>query len=389
MLDRSYFEGSYFRAAQTQTVDGGGVLQLNARHKVGVFLTIVVVGTGLLLDVSAKGAVGIGMLGLAATWLLGGLRLRKQPSSHRTEQQSPQAPPASAASDPAPAAGEGQRQKPVTLAKSRHPWAWVILSVAGFSLLLSVSIFNLTWQEVGGQVVQPLGGSLVGLIALGAAARSAWKSLLAKEPEDYAVFRRRHQKFNVIGAICAFAMMLSALGFGITAGQRIQRNKRLDSVTAEIERLGPKGAKLREQMKAVLSEDTRTFEAYYLRSLELDKVLDEYDQQQEHLHTLLNTFLAEAADQPKLVEVAETARTLQRINAKDAEVVKVFRLQIAKSKELIGLPPSRQPGFYRNEIVPLEREAKRVGEEEIAMMREAEQKGIKIEWPSEVKELLR
>jgi len=76
-----------------------------------------------------------------------------------------------------------------------------------------------------------------------------------------------------------------------------------------------------------------------------------------------------------------------RVNAKDSEVVKLFRLEVAKSKELIGLPASRQSGFYRNEIVPLEREAAKVAEEEMAMMREAEQKGIK--WPSDVKELLK
>jgi hypothetical protein len=158
----------------------------------------------------------------------------------------------------------------------------------------------------------------------------------------------------------------------------------MDATVSEIAKLGPKGAELRGQIKAILSQDTPTFADYYLRCLKLEKALDAYDLQQQHLRPLLNTVLAEAGDQPKLAEIAGT---IQHINDKDAEVVKLFRLEIAKGKEVISLPASRQSSFYRNEIMPLEREATRVAEEEIGMMREAEQKGMK--WPADVKELLK
>jgi len=91
-------------------------------------------------------------------------------------------------------------------------------------------------------------------------------------------------------------MLLSALGYGIPAGYRIQKNRRINSALTEIEKLGPKGAELRGQIKAVLAEDTPTFEDYYLRSLKLEKILDRYDEQEQHVHTLLNALLADTSD---------------------------------------------------------------------------------------------
>jgi hypothetical protein len=52
------------------------ISRLNRREKAGVFLVLVVVGTGLLLNISVKQAAGIAFLGIAATWLVGGVSLR-------------------------------------------------------------------------------------------------------------------------------------------------------------------------------------------------------------------------------------------------------------------------------------------------------------------------
>jgi hypothetical protein len=49
---------------------------LNRRHQVGLFIVLVATGLILLLEASAKQTAGIVLLGLAATWLLGSLRLR-------------------------------------------------------------------------------------------------------------------------------------------------------------------------------------------------------------------------------------------------------------------------------------------------------------------------
>jgi hypothetical protein len=364
-------------------------MQINRRHKVGLFLTTVIVGAALLLDVSAKESVGIALLGLAATWLVGNVRLREQESSHHDRQQLPETPPVVDAPEQVVAPSEGggkELEKSVVPTKPRGSWAWVVISSMSFSVLLSLAIFNLTWQSIVGEsekAGESLGRMLIPLIILGFAARNAWKSLLAKEPGDNPVYQLRHRRFNVIDGICAIALLSFAVGFGTLSGDRIQRNRRMDATVSEIAKLGPKGAELRGQIKAVLSQDTPTFADYYLRCLKLEKVLDEYDLQQQRLRPLLNTILAEAGDQPKLAEIAGT---VQRINDKDAEVVKLFRLEIAKGKEVISLPPSQQSSFYRNEVMPLEREATKVAEEEIAMMREAEQKGMK--WPADVKELL-
>jgi hypothetical protein len=51
-------------------------MTLNWRRKAGLFLTLVAEGCGLSLDVSAKQAVGIGLLGIAFSWLVGSLTPR-------------------------------------------------------------------------------------------------------------------------------------------------------------------------------------------------------------------------------------------------------------------------------------------------------------------------
>lgn len=51
-------------------------MTLNWRHKTGLFLTLVAEGCGLFLEVSAKQAVGITLLGIALSWLIGSLTPR-------------------------------------------------------------------------------------------------------------------------------------------------------------------------------------------------------------------------------------------------------------------------------------------------------------------------
>lgn len=49
---------------------------LNKRHRIGLFLVIVVAGLSLLLEASTRQTAGIILLGLAATWLVGSVALR-------------------------------------------------------------------------------------------------------------------------------------------------------------------------------------------------------------------------------------------------------------------------------------------------------------------------
>jgi hypothetical protein len=50
--------------------------RVNRREKVGVFLVLVAVGISLLLNLSVKQVAGVASLGIAATWLVGGVILR-------------------------------------------------------------------------------------------------------------------------------------------------------------------------------------------------------------------------------------------------------------------------------------------------------------------------
>lgn len=359
-------------------------MQLNRRHKVGLFLTIVIVGTGLVLDAGAKESVGMGLLGLAATWLIGRVRLKRKEKS-----QIPETPAAGQVPEQARTPKEGQDMETshaAVRASHRGSWAWMIASTLIFLVLLGAAMFNVAWESTAGEAEragESLGQMLIPLVVLGFAARRIWNSLLSKEPEDNPVYKSRHRRFYAIAETCGIGLLLAALGFGVVSGNRIAQDKRLDATLSELRKLRPKSAELRAQLTTIMSEKTPTFQDYYLRSLKLESALDEYDSQQQRLRPLMNAML-EMTDQPK---EAESIRALQRINDKTAEVVKLFRLEIAKSKELMTLPASRQTSFYRQEIVPLEQEAARLRNEEIGMIRDAEQAGMEL--PSDTKELLK
>jgi hypothetical protein len=149
----------------------------------------------------------------------------------------------------------------------------------GFSLLmfvgfLGLGIFGMTLQTVAGdseKAGEALGRMLIPLIIFGLLAKNAWKALILKEPADNPVFRRRHRTFNVTAGAIATVVLLAAMGLGIITGQKVLKNRRIDATLSEIQNLGPKSAELRARVQTVMSKDTPTFEAYYNRSLELEK----------------------------------------------------------------------------------------------------------------------
>jgi hypothetical protein len=365
-------------------------MQLNRRHKAGLFLTVVIVGVALLLDVSAKESVGISLLGLAATWLVGNMSRKKREARQVDTRQKPET-----------LAQEKATEQPFTPVSEQHTelsgtafhtthkgaWIWFIVSTVAFVALLGLDTFNMTWQLIVGEdekAGEDLGRMLILLIILGLSARQTWKSLLSKEPETETLYKRRHLRFNLIAATCSIVFLFSAIAIGVVTGNRIEKNKRLDATISQIAQLGPKNAELREQIKAILAEETPTFQDYYLRCIRLESVLNEYDLQRQRLDPLMKVLSSEAADQPKSAEIVST---LQRINDKDAEVMKLFRLEIAESKELITLPSAQQRSFYLQQIVPVDQKAIKGANEEIQMMRDAEKSGVVL--PSDLQQLLK
>ncbi len=124
-------------------------MQLNRRHKVGLFLTIIIVGTGLVLDAGVKESVGIGLLGLAATWLIGSVRLKRKETS-----QIPETPAAGQVPEQALTPKEGQHTETshaAVRASHEGSWAWMIVSTLILLALLGLAIFNMTWQSMAGE----------------------------------------------------------------------------------------------------------------------------------------------------------------------------------------------------------------------------------------------
>jgi hypothetical protein len=56
------------------------------------------------------------------------------------------------------------------------------------------------------------------------------------------------------------------------------------------------------------------------------------------------------------------------------------------AKQLIALPAGKQAAFYATEISPIEAQIKKLTDEEMALVRRAQQQGVKL--PADVSDLL-
>jgi ATP-dependent Zn protease len=155
-------------------------MQLNRRHKVGLFLTIVIVGAGLLLDVSAKQSVGLALLSLATTWLVGNINLKSKNETFQvgapkivenlTTQQS------SEKALPDESSQNSETDKLIVRARHGGSWFWMIVSTLIFVILLGLGIFNMSWQLMVGEAEkagESLGKTLIPILLLGFGARQA------------------------------------------------------------------------------------------------------------------------------------------------------------------------------------------------------------------------
>src|SRR2546422_326226 len=79
---------------------------------------------------------------------------------------------------------------------TRGNYIWLCIDIATFSLLLAVTIFNLTWMTYAGRLDEAgkSASGLIAVVALAFAANLLWKSILTLEPETDPLFKKKHKK---------------------------------------------------------------------------------------------------------------------------------------------------------------------------------------------------
>jgi hypothetical protein len=270
---------------------------------------------------------------------------------------------------------------------SRSSYVWLSIDLFLLVVLLALGICNLTWKTMAGQhedAGKSAGQLLIPVIFLGFGAKRAWASLLEKEPESDSSFKKKHRRFFQVATVCSLLVLATGWAFGLTIGQRVEKRQRLEHVLSDLGRAAPKNAEFRQRLTALRSAETPTMEDYYRQCLNLEALLDEFEPQRQRNMELFKTVSRETGEYPRL---QPTIELLGRINQKDEEIILVLRREVAKAKQLWSLPYYRQSAFYEREILPIQAEIERLATEELAMLREAQQRGVSL--PSDLADVVK
>ena len=122
---------------------------------------------------------------------------------------------------------------------------------------------------------------------------------------------------------------------------------------------------------------------YYRQCLALEELLDEYEPHRRKALAFFESLSREVADNPKLSPTIELVRRIMDI---DLQILTALRTEIAKAKDLNRLPHNEQVAFYDREITPIQAEIDRLAIEQLAVLREAQQRGLKL--PGDILEFL-
>jgi hypothetical protein len=289
------------------------------------------------------------------------------------------------------AIGESEASEPQSVLSTekggRSSYVWLSIDLFLLVGLLALGICNLTWKSMAGQhedAGKSVGQLLIPVIFLGFGAKRAWASLLVKEPESNSSFKKKHGRFLQVATVFSLLILATGWGLGLSIGQRVEKRQRLERLLSDMGRVAPKNAEFRQRLTALRSAATPTMEDYYKQCLGLEALLDEFEPQRERNMELFKSFTQELAEYPKLRPSIEL---LGRINQKDAEIILALRREVAQAKELWSLPYYRQSAFYEREILPIQAEIERLATEELAMLREAQQRGVAL--PSDLADLVK
>jgi hypothetical protein len=269
----------------------------------------------------------------------------------------------------------------------KGPYVWLSLDLFLLVGLLALGICNLTWKSMAGQhedAGKSAGQLAILVMFLGFGAKRAWASLLEKEPESNSSFKKKHRHFLQVATVCSSLVLVAGWAFGLSIGQRVEKRQRIERLLSDLERAAPKNAEFRQRLTALRSAETPTMEDYYKQCLGLDALLDEFEPQRQRIKELFKSVTREMGEYPRLRPSIEL---FGRINQKDAEIILALRREVAKAKELWSLPYYRQSAFYEREILPIQAEIERLATEELAMLREAQQRGLAL--PSDLADLVK
>lgn len=252
----------------------------------------------------------------------------------------------------------------------------ILMTIAfawGVMVITSATQLGADWlKKIGGLV-------LLAMIGTGYWVKRTWSAIIRIETEP--TFRRKHRSFVLKAIIAVCVVLLLAAEEGIRVGTHVRHLKKIDILAEQIESLGPKIAPTKQQFVQLAWQATPTMAEYIQRCGKLEPVLNDYESKLLDGDRMLSQALEEI-QQVKAYRgwaaMIPTLTVMQGINRKDLELVRAFRKEVDYGKQLAALTPDDQIRFYKANILPVKSDEKRIGNEEIKILKDAKARGINL-----------
>lgn len=207
-------------------------------------------------------------------------------------------------------------------------------------------------------------------------ANGTWKEMLRRDPGASRGKRQGRVRAGLAVSICAVLLAV--------CGAYLGRNAPVKALHRRMAELRPANDRFKMELSRIRSADLRTFEDYHKNCLKLEALLDSGEPLRREVSALFAEFGRMARDRPDAQPVAAFVRS---IGETDDRIFSLLRDEIAHAKKLVDQPPNKQEAYHKEHIQPIQAEIARLAEQEVQLLRRAQQQGIEL--PADVAEMLR
>lgn len=238
---------------------------------------------------------------------------------------------------------------------------WLLASVSFVGLFVYILYrgSNSDTAKLGGQIGTVWGATGAFLIAPARKAVKLWPA--------------RRKIFVLSGLVAAAAIVGSYVKI------RIDQIDRLQTTFAEIVDVSTKGAPLKQQFMTLTRENPQNLDEYLLRCAELEPVVNDYSASEKQMVNLLfqaQQQIERLKPQGSYGAMLPMLSVMQKLGEKDLEAAKFHLEEIAYSKQLSGMSYKDRVDFFMANIAPDIEQEDKIAQEEIAIMKDAKERGV-------------
>lgn len=264
--------------------------------------------------------------------------------------------------------------------QNRAPYRDFIVCLVFTTLAVAIGVFSIVLgagQDTGDAYGPYRPGTIAWLflaVMAGQWTGRTWYQILRVEPEP--AFRKKHRSFVLAAGIAICPLLV----YSCYVGVRARHVTRIDNLLKQFTAPDEKAVAAKQRFAQAVRQETHTVPEYLERCRELELALDDFEPYLRRGDRLLDEMSYELqyfkADR-KHASLISTVNVLHKVTDKDIELARALRKEVDYAKRLAALATAdNQARFYKANILPVKSDEKRIGNEEIEILKDAKARGI-------------